>query len=168
MLIVEQLSSSHIHEHHRMHRPVHPHAGPGEREEIFDVELAGLPDEGDGTVSPSHVHTHLRRASANGSSNGVARISGGSTVTTPPSAYPITIGLVVHGLTDGIALGASVLSNNQSTPSYGLSLVVFLALAIHKGTLPSGSTTFPLCSLTLFIVAVVLPQLPPPLRTPSL
>jgi len=132
MLVVEQLSSSHVHEHHGMHRPAHPRtsAGVGERHEIFDVELAGLPDEGDDAVSPSHVHTHLRRASANGSSNGVARIDGGGA--TPSSAYPITIGLAVHGLTDGLALGASVLSNNPSTHSYGLSLVVFLALAIHK------------------------------------
>jgi zinc transporter 9 len=62
----------------------------------------------------------------------------------PPSAYPITVGLVLHGLADGLALGMSMLSNNEpSSPSYALSLVVFLALAVHKGALPSKARLSP-------------------------
>jgi len=39
-----------------------------------------------------------------------------------------TLGLVIHGAADGIALGASSLSGNGS-----LGLVVFLAVLVHKG-----------------------------------
>ena len=41
-----------------------------------------------------------------------------------------TLGLVIHGAADGIALGASSLSDNGS-----LSLIVFLAVLVHKGEL---------------------------------
>jgi zinc transporter 9 len=41
-----------------------------------------------------------------------------------------TLGLVIHGAADGIALGASSLSGNGS-----LGLVVFLAVLVHKGKL---------------------------------
>lgn len=39
-----------------------------------------------------------------------------------------TLGLVIHGMADGIALGASSLSDNE-----GLGMIVFLAIIIHKG-----------------------------------
>ncbi len=39
-----------------------------------------------------------------------------------------TLGLVIHAMADGIALGSSSLS-----PSSGLGLVVFLAVIVHKG-----------------------------------
>lgn len=39
-----------------------------------------------------------------------------------------TLGLVIHGAADGIALGASSLSDNK-----GLGMIVFLAIIIHKG-----------------------------------
>lgn len=47
----------------------------------------------------------------------------------PERAYPLTLGLVMHGLADGLALGVSALDNTGSD----LSLVVFFALVIHKG-----------------------------------
>lgn len=40
-----------------------------------------------------------------------------------------TLGLVIHGAADGIALGASSLSGRKS-----LGLIVFLAVLVHKGT----------------------------------
>lgn len=48
----------------------------------------------------------------------------------PEKAFPVTLGLVVHGLADGLALGVSALGDTKSD----LSLVVFLALLIHKGS----------------------------------
>lgn len=60
-------------------------------------------------------------------------------------AYPLTLGLVMHGLADGLALGVSALSNTETD----LSLVVFLALIIHKAptalalTISLLSTTLP-------------------------
>ncbi|GMK59240.1 hypothetical protein CspeluHIS016_0702550 [Cutaneotrichosporon spelunceum] len=47
-----------------------------------------------------------------------------------------TLGLVIHGLADGIALGASSLSDNSQ-----LGLVVFLAVLVHKGPSALGLTT---------------------------
>lgn len=63
------------------------------------------------------------------------------------SAVPLTLGLVVHALADGLALGSSALSDaaeaGGASGSQGvgsvvpssLSIVVFLALVIHKGAL---------------------------------
>lgn len=55
-------------------------------------------------------------------------LSGGSAV----HGLNATLGLVIHGAADGIALGASSLSGRGS-----LGLVVFLAVLVHKGTLSS-------------------------------
>jgi zinc transporter 9 len=40
-----------------------------------------------------------------------------------------TLGLVIHGAADGIAIGASSLTGNAK-----LSMVVFIAVIVHKGT----------------------------------
>jgi len=105
---------------------VRSHVAVDPRDEVFDVELAGLEDDEDEDVAAPRPPPPPRRASIS-----VAKNNG--EVNVPPSAYPITIGLVVHGLADGLALGMSMLSSDDSSPSYGLSLVVFLALAVHKG-----------------------------------
>lgn len=47
-----------------------------------------------------------------------------------------TLGLIIHAMADGIALGASSLTENS-----GLGLVVFLAVIIHKGPTALGLTT---------------------------
>ncbi|KAI9443194.1 Zinc/iron permease [Lactarius indigo] len=109
MLVVEQFSSSHAHRHHTHH--LGHHAGAASRDSIFDVELAEEDDI-----------LHHRRASTSRTN---------TETDSPLPAYPITIGLVVHGLADGLALGMSVLSDDDSS-SHSLSLVVFLALAVHK------------------------------------
>ena len=130
MLIVEQLSSSHAHHNHHHHhyarvRSQHS-ASIASADSIFDVELAGLDDGTDGVPAP-----YERRAAASASSVSTTKTNVESDT---PSAYPITIGLVLHGLADGLALGMSVLSNDESSSHpYALSLVVFLALAVHKG-----------------------------------
>lgn len=123
MLIVEQLSSSHAHQHHHVRRPSQRALGIASPDSIFDVELAGLDDGTDDVPAP-----HERRT-ATGS---VSATKTNFEIDTP-SAYPITIGLVLHGLADGLALGMSVLSNDESSSHpYALSLVVFMALAVHK------------------------------------
>lgn len=52
---------------------------------------------------------------------------------TPIPALPLTLGMVIHGLADGLALGVSALPSNDNQSSGNLSLVVFMALAVHKG-----------------------------------
>lgn len=57
-------------------------------------------------------------------------------------ALPMTLGLVIHSLADGLALGAAASSTEDS--GMELSIVVFLALIIHKGEQPfADSFTFP-------------------------
>lgn len=58
-----------------------------------------------------------------------------------------TLGLVIHGAADGIALGASSLSGRGS-----LGLVVFLAVLVHKGK----SARFPKAVALLIILQVPL------------
>ncbi|KAJ7700218.1 Zinc/iron permease [Mycena olivaceomarginata] len=50
-------------------------------------------------------------------------------------AYPLTFGLIMHGLADGLALGVSSLSapsESFDSSHRDLSFIVFLALIIHK------------------------------------
>jgi len=126
MLIVEQLSSFHAHhQHHHARRPSQHAIGLASPDSIFDVELAGLDDGTDGVPLPA---PHERRAATSSVSATKTNVESDS-----PSAYPITLGLVLHGLADGLALGMSVLSNDESSSHpYALSLVVFMALAVHK------------------------------------
>ena len=49
-------------------------------------------------------------------------------------AVPLTVGLVIHSLADGLALGASAFAGaNTDGDAAKLSLVVFIALIVHKG-----------------------------------
>ena len=154
MLVIEQLSSSHAHQRHPTHRAEDQHASVASRDDVFDVELAGFDVDEDAVPAPPP-----RRASV---SAGVAKTNGEGNVL--PSAYPITIGLVVHGLADGLALGMSMISTGDSSRPYSLSLVVFLALAVHKGRFYQEShwRLSPLRPLTCPL------QLLPPLHTPCL
>lgn len=53
-----------------------------------------------------------------------------------PRSSATTIGLVIHACADGIALGAS-----SSAPSTSLSLVIFLAIMLHKAPAAFGLTS---------------------------
>ncbi|KAJ7784354.1 Zinc/iron permease [Mycena metata] len=58
-------------------------------------------------------------------------------------AYPLTFGLIMHGLADGLALGVSSLSdpNSPGSSHRDLSLIVFVALIIHKAPTSLALTT---------------------------
>jgi zinc transporter 9 len=75
-------------------------------------------------------------------------VSNHSDLVNQERACPLTLGLVVHGLADGLALGVSALSAESGAPS-NLSFVVFLALLIHKGVLIMTWRSLPLHDLTL-------------------
>lgn len=55
---------------------------------------------------------------------------------TPPRSSATTIGLIIHACADGIALGAS-----SHAPSSSLSLVIFLAIMLHKAPAAFGLTS---------------------------
>lgn len=123
MLVVEQLISPHSHSHtHHDDLPLHSvkgelHQEPSELE--FDAELDNLERE-EGLGHPGHLQA---------TSNTIKDTSAAAT----SRAFPLTFGLVIHGLTDGLALGVSSLAKDASGEASKLSLIVFLALIIHKG-----------------------------------
>lgn len=145
MLLVEQLSSGHAHAAHghsfkQPHSPrpalaqiddQYPPRGasgsngtlrPADEEFDLDLDLAGAEEEGRGLID--------RRSSQAAKTSERAR------------ALPLTLGLVIHSLADGLALGASALATtgerededgDSSGPNVQLSLIVFVALVMHKG-----------------------------------
>jgi len=57
-------------------------------------------------------------------------------------AYSMMLGLVMHAFADGLALGASALSTKRGVSSSSISLVVFLALIVHRAPTALALTTF--------------------------
>lgn len=114
MFLIEQAISTHA---HPSHLPMHfrDRATRSPPEVSFEV------DQGE----PEQEHRSLipRRRSSHGDPG-----AEGSDVV---HALPLTLGLAIHGLTDGMALGVSSMTANTHTPD--LSLIVFLALLVHKG-----------------------------------
>jgi solute carrier family 39 (zinc transporter), member 9 len=50
-------------------------------------------------------------------------------------AFVLLLGLVIHGIADGLALGVAHVAGSSSGDTNTLSLVVFFALVLHKGQL---------------------------------
>lgn len=134
MLVIEQLLSPHSHSH-GAHLPVPNKSSQASTSSSsarveFDVELGELERAEGITPEPVHVPS-IPSASPEAQSRS--------------RAYPLTFGLVIHALADGLALGSSALSGGGSetgsqanAPFFsGLSIVVFLALIIHKGIFSS-------------------------------
>ncbi|EPQ51041.1 hypothetical protein GLOTRDRAFT_66232 [Gloeophyllum trabeum ATCC 11539] len=132
MLVVEQSISSHAH-HTSSHSPVSlgdtrptNKVLPSSSSEVeFDAGLDDL------ELQPGSSP----RTSAFPSVDLVRRIDGRK------EAFPLTVGLFIHGLADGLALGVSSLSDSQSVHPSELSLVVFMALMIHKAPTTIAFTT---------------------------
>jgi zinc transporter 9 len=102
MLLVEQLSSPHSHAHTPHTLPHHLH----QSSEGNELETLGYTRSSPLALPETAADNHR--------------------------AYHFTLGLLIHGLADGLALGVSALSSESKT-SPDLSLIVFLALFIHKG-----------------------------------
>ncbi|KAH9851611.1 Zinc/iron permease [Lenzites betulinus] len=144
MLVVERQVSSHT----------HPYATDGPPPELsedsaveFDVELGDLErTEGIGSGQPPRIPS---RSHAEDASESRGR------------AYPLTLGLVVHALADGLALGSAALSDAGQEPATsgsiefsGLSIVVFLALVVHKALNYTAPTAL---ALTTSLLSTSLP-----------
>ncbi|KAI0081606.1 ZIP-like iron-zinc transporter [Panus rudis PR-1116 ss-1] len=133
MLIVERIIHRRTSHHHvalpsqETHPPEHVN---GHVE--FDVELGelerteGLPAEPDHANAPPYLPP--MSPSVRSTTEGKVK------------AYPVTLGLMIHALADGLALGSSALSNGSAIPS-GLSIVIFLALIVHKAPVALALST---------------------------
>jgi len=53
-----------------------------------------------------------------------------------------TIGLVIHSIADGLALGASLFLSYKSNSAHGLGILIFLAILMHKAPAAIGFGTF--------------------------
>jgi ZIP Zinc transporter. len=124
MLVIEQLVSPHSHSHSPALplRSVKDEEPRGNSElELFDAELGPLDREHDAGHS-GFVQVDIPDPLE------LEETRGGKEL-----AFPLTFGLVIHGLADGLALGVSALQSSESGVLSNLSLIVFLALIIHKG-----------------------------------
>lgn len=92
-----------------------PHSSTSEIE--FDAELGdlGLENPSDRRLNP-HPTPSVLEASAD-----------------RERAFALLLGLVIHGIADGLALGVAHVAGSSTGGTNVLSLVVFLALILHKG-----------------------------------
>lgn len=116
MLIIEQLISPHSHSH----PPNDSFSSiPNSTSDVeFDAELGdiGLGNSPDRRLDPPLTPNTLE-VSADGE-----------------RAFVLLLGLVIHGIADGLALGvAHVAGSSSGNTNSTLSLVVFFALVLHKG-----------------------------------
>ncbi|KAJ3717162.1 Zinc/iron permease [Lentinula raphanica] len=113
MLVIEQLFSTHSHSPASGSNPASSFKPDNSSEVQFDAELGELEGE---------------QGMPNRSTAGIHQESSSSQI----QAIPLTLGLVIHSLADGFALGVSFFPSNEATGSSSLSVIVFLAIIIHK------------------------------------
>ncbi|KAG7443125.1 ZIP-like iron-zinc transporter [Guyanagaster necrorhizus] len=124
MLVVEQFLSPHSHSSSDVPAiPVHDY----ETSSIeFDAELGELESR----------ESHSRPGFVQVDGNPRSLVANGMKA----RAYPLTFGLVIHSLADGLALGVSLFPNNKDDSSR-LSFIVFLAIIVHKAPTSLALTT---------------------------
>ncbi|KAJ7486088.1 Zinc/iron permease [Mycena galericulata] len=124
MMAVEQLVAPHSHS--RSGPPgandlsLHPVGGAHARSTVeFDAEMGDM-EQPDAPSGGGFIQVDMAAS--------LEEIKGSRA-----RAYPLTFGLFMHGLADGLALGVSSLSDPGTDPTHrDLSFIVFLALIIHK------------------------------------
>ena len=132
MMIVEQFLSGHDHDH--------DHGSPattdGTLEHLYDN--GSSPDTSiENAPKPNEDDVQLEILDRGGVDGWGEETSEERKAKAKSKAYPLTLGLVIHSLADGLALGASALPltgvDEAGASSTGLSIIVFFALMIHKG-----------------------------------
>ncbi|KAJ6621820.1 ZIP-like iron-zinc transporter [Mycena sp. CBHHK59/15] len=125
MMVVEQLIAPHAHSHGSHDMALRSVGGEHPSSIVeFDAEMGEIePPDG-----PSTGFKQVDSASADDVKGSRAR------------AYPLTFGLITHGLADGLALGVSSLPDSADSSQH-LSFIVFLALIIHKAPTSLALTT---------------------------
>ena len=123
MLIIEQLISPHSHSHSLNDPMSFIHNKPSFHESPLDVEFdaelgdIGLENPSDRRLDPPSTANILEAS------------------TDRERAFALLLGLVIHGIADGLALGVAHVAGSSSESINTLSLLVFFALILHKGQL---------------------------------
>ncbi|KAF7346591.1 Beta-lactamase class penicillin binding protein [Mycena sanguinolenta] len=130
MMVVEQLVAPHSHSHGHGSLALHS-VGPASSLPTveFDAEMGDL-EQPDAPTTGGFMQADAS-SSLSEMKNSRAK------------AYPLTLGLILHGLADGLSLGVSSLSTSgaSSEAHRDLSFIVFLALIIHKAPTSLALTT---------------------------
>jgi zinc transporter 9 len=127
MLVTEQLIPG-AHSHSGLQIYGSSHLSPKDSTVEFDVDVELGELEQDSARSPHP--TTSGSTSAHRSATPRAAAGDGFKIPFSGKGFTLTLGLVLHALSDGLALGSSIVSD---TGSQELSLVIFAALVIHKG-----------------------------------
>ncbi|KGB79523.1 solute carrier family 39 (zinc transporter) member 9 [Cryptococcus deuterogattii R265] len=138
MLLIESLIP---HESHQ-NQPSSGYATPSPPGSPISIESSSRPP-------PQHLNSHTPIVSKPKRMSVDESESEAATQMSSIHGLNATLGLVIHGAADGIALGASSLASGKKS----LSLIVFLAVLVHKGPTALGLTTT-LLSLGLPISAI--------------
>jgi solute carrier family 39 (zinc transporter), member 9 len=123
MLIIEQLISPHSHSHSPNDSISFIQNKPSFHDSALDVEFdaelgdIGLENPSDRRLDPPPTANTLEVS------------------TDRERAFALLLGLVIHGIADGLALGVAHVAGSSSGSTNTLSLVVFFALILHKGQL---------------------------------
>lgn len=120
MLIIEQLLAPNAHSHSLEATPI-------------PLSKARIPDsvtsiEFDAELGDMAYERHSVEHTSIGISPPTLDISSGR-----ERAFPLLLGLVIHGSADGLALGVANVSKNVPGTTNAISFVVFIALILHKG-----------------------------------
>lgn len=157
MLIIEQLLPASAHHQSPLQlNYIHARATLFEEDDIEQLELGPAPGDQypDPTAEPDPApRTSMNRRSGSVDSIPIKRGSklvddlnaNGKAKDSNPGA--ITLGLVIHSMADGLALGASARSGQNA-----LEAIVFLAIIVHKGALPLPLLA-PWSCLTIWLLA---------------
>jgi len=129
MLVTEQLLPG-AHSHSGPHILGSGSLSPKASTVEFDADLELGDLEEDSARSPHPTTPRSPSSSAQRLATPRAITGDGFKVPISGKGFTLTLGLVLHALTDGLALGSSIVSD---TGSQDLSLVIFAALIIHKG-----------------------------------
>ena len=118
MLIIEQLLAPNAHSH--------------SMDGIIPMSKTRIPDsvssvEFDAELGDMNYHSHTAESHRPLSS---PMLDGSASKQT---AFPLLLGLVIHGSADGLALGVANISKTVTGTTSAISVVVFLALILHKG-----------------------------------
>lgn len=149
MLVLEQLAHAHsgsAHKHHALPMHSRPDSVPGAV--TVDAEIDAMERELEADQQARQNGARRPSTSSTNSMQSMTFIPGddydGTSQRSKKAAFPLTLGLVMHALADGLALGSSALTGDGGHPAHGhaegggvgegLSVVVFLALLVHKGT----------------------------------
>ena len=126
MLVAEQLLPS-AHSHSGVYANAPGLLSPGNSTVEFDAEVELGEVHEDSTRSPRPADIQPPTAHRTAAEDWIK-------FPITSKGFTLTLGLVFHALSDGLALGSSIVSD---AGSQDLSLVIFVTLVIHKGTTAS-------------------------------